>query len=793
MFSAILPRRLLAAALLSLAALARPAAAQTAAVQTAAAGSIEGTVTDARTGAVVADAMVRVDSTRLGAITDEAGRFRIHQVPAGHASLTVSRVGYARRSVDVTVNGAVRVDVSLGAEAAVLSPVVVSATRERQRRADASATIDVLDGAEIRRTRASHPSQILNRVPGVHVSDLTGEGHSTAIRQPITTKPMYLYLEDGVPTRSTGFFNHNALYEVNIPQAAGVEVLKGPGTALYGSDAIGGVINVLTRPAPVAPTVEASVESGVDGYRRLLATGGATRGGNGLRVDLNATAGDGWKEASRFTRTSGTARWDFFGSRGLTARTVVTATGVEQHDVATLSADEYRDTPALNKSPIAFRTVNALRASTALELDRGASLWSVTPYARHDALSLIPSWQLSYDPQLWDTRNYSLGALAKYRRDFAPLRARVIVGADVDYSPGTFTADGVTLTKSGDGNRVWSDYAVGQRQYDYDVSYRQLAPYVHTEATVLPRLRLDAGLRYDASGYTYHTNLPPLDTARAAHKRPADTDVSYRHLSPKLGLTFDAARGVSLFASYRHGFRAPSQSQLFQQNSAASTVDLRPVTVDSYETGARGQLGRRVLYELSLYDMSIHDDIVTYITPANARVATNAGATRHRGIEMGTSLALRSDLKLDASYSVARHRYVTWTPQAARAATATAPAVAAVDYSGNEIENAPHVLGNALLTYSPRQLRGGRIAAEWNQTGRYAEDPQNTHGYAGYHTFNLHANYMLTSRAELFARVINVLDRRYAELATYDVAQREQLTPGAPRSIFGGVRVGWER
>lgn len=55
----------------------------------------------------------------------------------------------------------------------------------------------------------------------MHVSDLSGEGHSMAIRQPITTKPMYLYLEDGIPTRATGFFNHNALYEVNIPQSGG--------------------------------------------------------------------------------------------------------------------------------------------------------------------------------------------------------------------------------------------------------------------------------------------------------------------------------------------------------------------------------------------------------------------------------------------------------------------------------------------------------------------------------------------------------------------------------------------
>jgi outer membrane receptor protein involved in Fe transport len=77
-----------------------------------------------------------------------------------------------------------------------------------------------------------------------------GEGHQTAIRQPLTTSPVYLYLEDGIPTRSTGFFNHNGLYEVNLPMAGGIEINKGPGSALYGSDAIGGVVNVLTRKPP---------------------------------------------------------------------------------------------------------------------------------------------------------------------------------------------------------------------------------------------------------------------------------------------------------------------------------------------------------------------------------------------------------------------------------------------------------------------------------------------------------------------------------------------------------------
>ena len=95
----------------------------------------------------------------------------------------------------------VALELALREAAVVVAPVVVSATREEQKRAEGTSTIEVLDGAEIRRTRAAHPAQLMNRLAGVHVSELAGEGHSTAIRQPISTKPLYLYLEDGIPTR----------------------------------------------------------------------------------------------------------------------------------------------------------------------------------------------------------------------------------------------------------------------------------------------------------------------------------------------------------------------------------------------------------------------------------------------------------------------------------------------------------------------------------------------------------------------------------------------------------------
>lgn len=132
----------------------------------------------------------------------------------------------------------------------VLDTVVVTSSRESQEKRELAESVSVASQQDIETVQPGHPAELTNRMAGVHVNNLGGEGHMTAIRQPLTTQGVYLFLEDGIPTRPTGLFNHNGLYEINIPQAGGVEITKGPGSALYGSDSIGGVINVLTRPPP---------------------------------------------------------------------------------------------------------------------------------------------------------------------------------------------------------------------------------------------------------------------------------------------------------------------------------------------------------------------------------------------------------------------------------------------------------------------------------------------------------------------------------------------------------------
>ncbi|HJS44589.1 MAG TPA: TonB-dependent receptor [Gemmatimonadales bacterium] len=717
--------------------------------------------------------------------TDADGRFRLIRVEPGAYQLRVSRLGYRTVIVPLSVHSgeSVPVSVRLTRAAVEVGAVVVTATREDAARAEIAANIGVVDSTAIANTRPHHSSEIVNRIPGALVIDLGGEGHTMALRLPINYAPVYAYLEDGIPIRSTGFFNHNALYEINVPAAARIEVFKGPASALYGSDAIGGVVNVLTTAPPATPTAQLFAEGGQFGYGRGLFSAGRTwaSGAQGVHADLNITHFDGWRDNAHQDRQSATVRWDARLAEGRQLKTVVAFSNIDSpgDGGSEVTQADFDSRPETNYTPIAFRKVKALRWSTVFQSHGPQTLVELTAYARYNSLGILPSWQLTYDPQVWDTHNYSVGMLAKYRRSFVPWRTSVIVGADADLSPGARVEDEILPTQTGN---VFTSYTVGARQYDYRVTFRGVSPYAQVEASPLPRLRVSAGLRLDVVGYDYDNKLSVVDTG--SHRRPARTSVRYDHLSPKLGLTYEFSDALNAFASYRHGFRVPSEDQLFVQGSAQNTVGLQPVRANSFEAGLRARVGPRLSVEASTYSMDVSDDILTFFDTLTFTSATsNAGRTRHWGVEIGADAALTNALRLGVAYAYARNRYVQWV-------TATG-----VDYSGHDQESAPRHIANTRVTYSPR--RGGAVAAEWAHVGGYYTDPDNAHRYDGYDVLNLFADVPVSRLFSLMARLNNVTSARYATTASFNpfVAPAEQARygPGTPRSLFVGVQYGWRQ
>ena len=652
--------------------------------------------------------------------------------------------------------------------------ISVTSTREEKPLSEVPASIGIINKDNIKETKPAHPSEITNQIPGVYVNVTGGEGHMTAIRQPTTTQPVYLYLEDGIPTRSTGFFNHNALYEINVPQSDSIEIIKGPGTSLFGSDAIGGVINVITSAPPKEKESSANIEAGGHGWLRLLTDTGNSSEDSGYIAGLNLTHSDGWRDNTEYDRASANLRIDHFRDDGSTVKTIFSATDVDQQTAGSsrLLLDDYLNNPELNYTPISYRKVQAIRLSSAYENESKTSSLSITPYLRHNTMDMLPNWSLSYDPVVYETSNDSLGLLIKHSQNFKPGKSKLITGADIDYSPGKYNQHEITATKVGN---IYTDYTIGAIQYDYDATFAAVSPYVHYERSVSPAMRISAGARYDLMQYDYDNKLSNLITG--THRRPGDTVVKFDHFSPKLGMTYKLNKNTSGFVNYRHAFRAPSNTQLFKQGQAENTVDLKPVKVDSFEVGIRGKTGNKTSYSASIYHMIKTDDILTFRNLDGTRETVNAGETSHNGIELGLKHPINSSLKLNIAASYAIHKYEDWQPN-----TTT-------DYSGNEMESAPRVITNTKLNYQSNPKL--KYQAEWSHLGSYWMDQANTEKYKGHDLLNLRATYKISKKSSAYARIMNVTDEKYATAASYKPAafgnpEKFEYAPGMPQTLFIG-------
>lgn len=671
-------------------------------------------------------------------------------------------------------------------ETLTLPAVTVTGTREETLLSETPSAVGVISRDAIAFTRPAHPQQLLGQIPGVAIAVTNGEGHTTAIRQGFSTSPLYLFLEDGIPARATGNFNHNALYELNIPSAGGIEVVRGIGSALYGSDAIGGIVNVLSRTPQARQGGDLSIEAGAFGWARLL--GGMDSGQIGInvvRADINLTHSDGWRSRTAYDRQSLNLRWDHEFDTSTTIKTILGATKIDQQTGANsaLPYALYLNDPTVNLRSPAYRKVEAFRLSTSVQKDLGGGQQlSITPYFRENRMDINGSYNFTNGPRIENTAVQSFGLMTKFRKNFDDsMRTRFIAGIDIDVSPSQRQEDKITLTDNGVAGlfKQYTGYTVGQRIYDYKVNYQSIAPYAHLEMSPLERLRVIAGLRYDYARFSMTNHLAAGINAGGFYQS-GDTSADFARLSPKLGMTWALSANAHAFASYNQGFRTPSENQMFRAGASTSAqVDaalaLKPIRAEQFELGVRGaQQGWA--YEAVAYLLAKKDDLLGQKDMSGAVIQTNNGATRHKGLELGLGRQLTATLRADLAASYAVHRYTAWQ-------TSTA------NYSGKEVEAAPRVLSNLRVTWEPAQ--GSQAQLEWVRLGAYFLDAENRYGkYAGHDLLNLRLSQQLGKQSVLFARLTNLLDKRYADSATAS-SSGALYAPGLPRGAYLGLETKW--
>ena len=204
---------------------------------------IEGIVIDAETGNRLAQANIIISGTDFGTITNNDGEFVIEYSSDYPLSLQISHIGYITYVEQITQQMTNSIEIKLYPQTIQMDELVVTGTRSKKFRSEAPIATEVISQKEIQNSGARNVAELLSQRAGVSLQTSVAGG---SILNVLGMDSRYvLILIDGQPL--TGKFNDRvSLDQILTAQLAKVEIVKGPSSSLYGSEAMGGVINIIT-------------------------------------------------------------------------------------------------------------------------------------------------------------------------------------------------------------------------------------------------------------------------------------------------------------------------------------------------------------------------------------------------------------------------------------------------------------------------------------------------------------------------------------------------------------------
>ncbi len=664
-----------------------------------------------------------------------------------------------------------------------LAPISVTATGIEESVVEQPLSIATKDEAEIKLDQVVFQKDLLNSLSGVQIEQ-TGSviGHTTAIRMPKTTSSYYLFLQDGIPVQSSGFFNHNGLAYTTFQSATSVEVLKGAGTALYGSDAVAAVVNVKSSKKP-SKEKEIIVKgmAGSDGYGSLSVEMSDTIDENdAYRANVAYMHSDGWRDHTNTNRYEANLRYDKKLNDENSLKFIFNASKTDAQQADSFSDYEYVESgsTAASDDPDYFTALEKTEVKRKFDFARLSMEWnnysfedveiSLTPYIRYNRNRYVATWNDNLPSNDNELKTFGLLQRNVFERSWG----RIIGGFDAEYTQSSllYNQDFDLTVTSWSGSTTYLKGAL----YDYDVEYMAIAPYIHTEYDLTDKVVVTAGLRYDYNHYDYNNNLADNSyDASGKYFRKADTTDSFSHVSPKLSLSYQPDRYTNFYLRYANGFRIPQASRLYSMQKGYEDVKLDPETSNTYEIGFKKEFKEKTYLEMAVYYMLIDDTITRYTnTTTGDRYYDNGGSTSHKGLEATLDTQLNNNWALRVAYSYSMHNYINNEK-----------------YDDNEIAQAPNHLANTRITYTPASLKGLSVMGEYQYVGSYWMNDDHDKKYDGYRIVNLKAEYVYSKDVKFFGKISNLFDEEYAVSASSGWG--DSYTPGDPRQFYAGLEYRW--
>lgn len=647
----------------------------------------------------------------------------------------------------------------------VIEEVVVVGRREAGPRADVPARIEVITAEQIARMPGLKVDEIIQRVSGV-VTSRTG----LADMRPVVglrglgafEQGRVLVLVDGVPVNKTdnGDVNWHRLDPAAVHR---IEIQKGPGSAMYGTYAMGGVINIVTKGAGDRLRGELTAEAGTDDTwgGRLSLAGPLGKGPTGPYFTLSGLyrETDGYEAMSDYNRSrlahpaedvmplwldewslSPTLGWRF------DERTRLELNYSHYHD----RRSEGRRGDDEPEGEYRHFTTDAWRAH--YESGSGDILWHADGYYQLEQYYKLydrPAPRVNTDV---DSDREDLGLILHMSLPFllegnrlgfgGEIRRGAVEAEDLDQTGGGFIRNRGTMT-------LYGIYL--QNTYD----------------TPNDRMHLSLGLRGDVAAFTDGAmSTDPANLFSGYINGTAVEDESWFALSPSAGLRLDFTDTFSGYLSYSRGFRAPELDDLCRTGwqyvgPKIANPELEPETVDSFELGWDWHATSRMVVNASAYYTIGHDFLYYvdtgipvagggYWATRNYQVKQNVGEVRIYGAELDLRFEATDDLSFYAAYAFSDSEIVDYRQPDFAGAT---------DLEGKSLRDAPRhmvTVGADILTPAVNL----NLNARWRDT--YFTDDVNSNAYETdpYVVFDLRLWRDLTEHARFSLDVRNLFDER---------------------------------
>lgn len=578
--------------------------------------SLKGKIVDSRTDEPIIGAAILIKGTQTGTITDENGSFNL-ALTSDSKQLEISYLGYQTRIIPVGSlpdSGLIALEPS----ALELAEVMVVGFENNRSLLESTGAIAVAGPRDFERADKTSLTQMLNQIPGVQARgsnvlrpatiSIRGQG----ARGPGQTGRIKIYLNDLMLTNADGT---NAWEDIDPFTIGSIEVIKGPGSSIYGAS-VGGVLNIKTQAAPFG---EESLEafSLVGSYNSLRV--GTTYRLSNDKINLMASVGthstDGFRTHSQEQRDFMTFLATFQGGSKHTTTVFFNRNRYDSRAPGTLTAEQAEEDPR-QALPLAI-TQNAGRIATFTRLGI-SNEWQISDRWRN-----ITSLTTSFSDL-----DHPINFLYIYQwNQNVGGRTRFIHDTRVFGKKSSFTLGGEYLTGVVKTNfyGIQEGKPTGRVTGDREAKVKNGILFGQAEMELSSELLVTAGM--SVNFYEYG-NLELTLPGTTRQLRKFDPFVA-----PRIAFNYRPLKNVAIHGNVSTGFTPPATGDINRPDGTVN-LDLREETALNFELGSRGSILKGWLeYDLSVYRMNLTGEILTRTPEIGFAIRENAGETSYTGFE----------------------------------------------------------------------------------------------------------------------------------------------------------------